>query len=59
MHENMRNQHNAILSLCPTHQRYGSSQGQYSWALHVGLISRQEYDAAKSYYGSTWNYCGD
>jgi hypothetical protein len=31
----------------------------YSEAERVGLITREQYDAARQRYGRSWNYCGD
>lgn len=38
---------------------YNSHQTRHNKALQQGVISQQEYDAAKAYYGKGWDYTGD
>lgn len=37
----------------------GARYPEYDYALRHGLITQEQYDAAKRYYGRLWNYAGD
>lgn len=37
----------------------GSRYPEYGYALQHGLITQEQHDAAKRWYGNLWNYAGD
>jgi ribulose bisphosphate carboxylase small subunit len=39
--------------------QYGSPSTVYAYALKQGWITEQDYQAARHYYGASWNYAGD
>lgn len=43
----------------PTEWTYNSRMTYWRSALHAGIVTREEYDAARTYYGSLWDYVGD
>lgn len=42
--------------LYPIDYSYGSRSSVFGKALSDGLISREDYNVAREYYGSLWNY---
>ena len=45
--------------LFPIEANYGSRASLFGKGLENGVITREEYNQAKEYYGKLWNYVGD
>lgn len=54
----IRKLYNELCDLYP-YESFGSRSSVFirAWKDHV--ITRAEFEAARDYYGSLWNYCGD
>lgn len=56
--EEICNLTNKLISMYPDGD-YVSRQAIYQCGLNDGIVTRNEYDEAKRFYGSLWNYVGD
>ena len=48
-----------LAEIYPVEDMYGSRASLYGRALKDSLITREEYNKAKLYYGGLWYYTGD
>ena len=48
-----------LLDVYPVIAYHNSPQGLWVKGLNDGIVTREEYDWAKDYYGSLWNCAGD
>jgi hypothetical protein len=48
-----------LSNLYPMEANYGSRCSLWLCALNDGVVSREEYEGARDYYGRLWTYVGD
>lgn len=56
--EKIRQYYNELCDLYP-HESFGSRSSVFIRALNDHVITRAEFEAARKYYGTLWNYSGD
>lgn len=54
----IRKMYNKLCDLYP-HESFGSRSSVFIRALRNNMVTEEEFEAAREYYGSLWNYCGD
>lgn len=55
---NVSYMYNELCGLYP-HESFGSYASVFLRALNDSVITDEEFDMAKKYYGKLWNYSGD
>jgi hypothetical protein len=57
--EEIRKMTSELAKLYPIEYNYGSKCSLYQIGINAGIVTEEEYNAARDFYGRLWDYTGD